>query len=310
MSGSWRILGAALLAAMPSGLRADEPDPPDRAAIFKQLDANHDGLITDDEMNDEQRQLFKRLLRKSDRDGDGKLSEAEFLAGLTEDRPEPPSDAPPAANAGNANAGFLQARPAQIFKRLDANGDGKLDVGEFPEQARPRLASFIERFDADGDKALSIEELRKGQQVLRMQAGGAPSGGEPQRPLMRVLDRDGDGVLSKDEIASAAESLKKLDRDGDGSLSREELASAGPAAGPPAPRPNTLVKRLEARDKNGDGKWSADELPPVLRGEFDKLDANNDGFIDQDELKQSAALIRNLLRPGQGQKKAKKKPAV
>lgn len=306
MSVSWRILGAALLASSSPGLRAEEPNPPDRAAIFKQLDANHDGLITDDEVNDEQRQLFSRLLRKSDQDGDGKLSQAEFLAGLTEDRPEPPPDAPLAASGGDGNAGFLQARPAQIFKRLDANGDGKLDVGEFPEQARPRLAPFVERFDTDGDKALSIEEFRKGQQVLRTQAVG----GMPSRPLMSALDRDGDGVLSKDEIASAADSLKKLDRDGDGSLSREELANAGATTGPPTPRPDALVNRLKARDKNGDGKWSADELPPALRGDFDKLDANNDGLIDLEELKQSAALIRNLLRPGQGQKKPKKKPAV
>lgn len=309
MSGSWRFFGAVLLMAMPSGLLADEPDQPDRAAIFQQLDANRDGLVTEDEVNDEQRQLFKRLLRTSDKDADGKLSQAEFLTGLKEDRPEPPPDAPPAADR---LAAFLQARPAQIFKRLDANGDGKLEISELPEQARPRLEPFVARFDADGDNALSIDEFRKGQQVLRSQAGIAPAGGAPGVPLMSVLDLDGDGALSKSEIASAAESLKKLDRNGDGSLSREELASAGPAAGAgkPAPRPNQLLKRLEARDKNGDGKWSADELPPVLRGEFEKLDANNDGFIDSGEVKQSAALIRNLLRPGQGQKKSKKKPAV
>lgn len=51
-----------------------------------------------------------------------------------------------------------------------------------------------------------------------------------------MLDADGDGELSDEEIDGAAEALKKLDADGDGKLSREELAPECPK--PPPGRPH------------------------------------------------------------------------
>ena len=65
--------------------------------------------------------------------------------------------------------------------------------------------------------------------------------GPPRLPLMTVLDADGDGTLSAEEIAQAPDGLKKLDKNGDGQLSREELFGTfrmpgmGPAGGPGGP---------------------------------------------------------------------------
>lgn len=47
-------------------------------------------------------------------------------------------------------------------------------------------------------------------------------------PVMRALDIDRDGALSKDEIASAAENLMMLDKDGDGVISHAELRPCPP----------------------------------------------------------------------------------
>lgn len=61
--------------------------------------------------------------------------------------------------------------------------------------------------------------------------------GEPMRiPVMASLDANNDGDLSAEEIAGAAEALKKLDKNGDGRLSRDELRPQfGGRGGPGGP---------------------------------------------------------------------------
>ena len=50
--------------------------------------------------------------------------------------------------------------------------------------------------------------------------------GRMPNPIARVLDQDGDGEISPEELKSAPKALEKLDRDGDGNISREELGAA------------------------------------------------------------------------------------
>jgi hypothetical protein len=62
---------------------------------------------------------------------------------------------------------------------------------------------------------------------------GAPDAGRrPPPPLIAALDLNHDGIISADEIAKAAESLKKLDKNGDGQLTRDELRPRRPPGGP------------------------------------------------------------------------------
>ena len=61
--------------------------------------------------------------------------------------------------------------------------------------------------------------------------GGGDFGPPPQDPVLAVLDKDGDGELSEDELNAASEVLLSADKDADGKLTQQEL---GPAAnGPP-----------------------------------------------------------------------------
>lgn len=303
---SFSLAAGALVVLFGNSMRGEEAakSEPDKTGVFKQIDANGDGQISEDEVPEAKRRLFGRLLRRGDSNGDGKLTAEEFAKAMQDERPE----APPAGagQAGDQYLRFLQADPQEAFKRLDANGDGKIELTEVPEQARGRLQQFLDYFDANADKALSLEEFRKGHEMLRTQAGIV----QPPRPpmpagLLKVLDTNGDGMLSKEEIAAASESLGKLDLDGDGAISARELLAVLPAPGPAAAPPGTklpqgnqrpdvarLLERLRSLDQDGDGKWSESELPPFLRQQFEKIDGNGDKFVDVEELKQALALLR------------------
>src|SRR5437762_14245854 len=73
----------------------------DAADLFNKLDANKDGYITPDEVQESQKALYERLLRTSDKDGDKKLSKDEFQAGLKPDEtPKPPLAGGPSGPGG------------------------------------------------------------------------------------------------------------------------------------------------------------------------------------------------------------------
>ena len=144
----------------------------------------------------------------------------------------------------------------------------------------------------------------------------------PPIPLIRALDADGDGKLSKQEIENAATALKKLDKDGDGKLSQDEIGwppmgrgrggfggpggrrpgapggfggpgggrggfGGGPGApgGPGGPGGMDIAARIMSNDKNKDGKVTKDELPEFMQRMMKRADTNKDGAIDKDEAK-------------------------
>ncbi len=287
---------AGLLIVTAGGVaRADEDGSQDKRArheaMFEQLDANDDGSLTRDEIGDDQRRLLERLMDNADADDDGRLSRDEFLSGLSDRRPrrslEQPLDIP----------GLPGDRPEAdvIFRRLDTNGDGQLTADEGNEPQRQIIARIIENADESGDDALNPQEFgravyglaQRAPDVLRMLGGerdrrdGGPR--EPG-PLMRAIDADGDGELSADEIARAADVLKRLDRDGDGRLSRRELGPPPGGDTPGRPQPEAIVARIMQADADGDGRISRDEAPERLARTFDRVDADGDDFLDRSEL--------------------------
>jgi len=135
--------------------------------------------------------------------------------------------------------------------------------------------------------------------------------GPPSR-LAAALDADHDCAISAAEIRASPASLKALDVNGDGRVEGEELrpdfGRGGPRGdGPPGfggrrgrgdggegrgeasqASADELADTLMAFDRNGDGTLVRAEVPERFQGLFDRADANKDGSLSRDELKQSA----------------------
>lgn len=111
---------------------------------------------------------------------------------------------------------------AQMFERLDSDGDGRFTREEVEAQG---IARFGEA-DANGDGLLSEQELRD--------AAAARAAERSERMAARMLERfdaNGDGALSQEEL-SARESrhggklFERVDADGDGVVTRSEFMAA------------------------------------------------------------------------------------
>lgn len=320
------VLTVLTIAGSTSSARADDAAPAadEGTSMFATLDANDDGQLTADEVGDDKQRLFQRLVRTADTNGDGQLSQDEFRAGLARKPPQGgPAGAAAARRPGPGGPGQRRMDPARMeerFRQWDANGDNQLSLDEVPEQAQELVERMLDRLDANGDDLLALDELRAGARAMQARLGGGPSdgAGPPRGPLLAALDADGNGALSAEEIAAAAEALQRLDTDGDGQVSGEELRAAGPApeataGGPPAPTAvaeagkglKKMLARLKEADANGDGKLSRDEAPQGIAARFDQFDANGDGALDETEIRQA---LKNAKGKGKGKGKGKPAP--
>lgn len=206
----------------------------DNSDLFGKLDVNKDGFVTPDEVKDDQKALYDRMLRTSDKDGDKKLSKDEFQAGLKPD--ETPRQPLPGGGAGIPLPKGGKGDPREFFSRLDANKDGKLSKDELPERMRDNFA----RMDTNGDGSVSAEEFAQiGRQVGKAppgapQPGGAPPQGRPNpggpmnrgdlEALFDRTDANSDGKLTKDEIPEERQGMRNiLERAGGGSIDKEQF---------------------------------------------------------------------------------------
>jgi hypothetical protein len=121
-------------------------------------------------------------------------------------------------------------------------------------------------------------------------------------PILRAIDADHDHVITTVELQNAPAVLRTLDKNGDGKLTRDEAGAPLPARGgrgreggeppqipAPGPTADDLLSMLMSFDKNKDGKLQKAEVPERQAGLFERGDTNTDGVLDTAELRKLTA---------------------
>ena len=120
-----------------------------------------------------------------------------------------------------------QARRGAMLERLkaaDTNADGFISKAE--AAALPRLADHFDQIDANHDGQVSFDELHA------FHAAHRGARGERGGRMLKSLDTDGDGKISKAEaLAAAAARFDRADANKDGFLTVEEMKAARPGHG-------------------------------------------------------------------------------
>ena len=123
---------------------------------------------------------------------------------------------------------------------------------------------------------------------------------KPPLPSFAELDADGNGSVTADELMAFGDSrFTDADTDGNGELTKAEMEAAALARFQENLGYRTQVA-LAKLDKDGNGTVSKDEMEGMMKGPrpekmFQRLDANNDGAISEDEFAKLAEMGPRMM---------------
>ena len=229
------------------GMRRGGPDRGiDWAKRIMAMDANKDGAVSKDEWKG-RGEGFARL----DQDKDGKLSTQEIEA---------------FGKRARRRGGWKNRPGDALFRRLDTDKDGRISKDEWKLDAK-----LFGRFDANQDGFVSKDEVTPKGSDKEM-----PTGSRADR-FFGKFDKNRDGKVDATEVPSS-KWIETMDRNGDGVLTRDEVDQ-----GMDQKRSEDSLGFIERFDADRDGKVSREEFkgPGKL---FERFDANADGFVDRAEL--------------------------
>jgi Ca2+-binding EF-hand superfamily protein len=191
------------------------------------------------------------------------------------------------------------------FFALDSNADGILDAKEI-EAAPAALA----KLDKNGDGKITADEVRPPMPEGRGRGERGPEGAarpDPAEETVKMLmsfDANGDGKLSRAELPERFQGL--FDRAGvapDGFLTPDQIRKLAAATAPPpadaerGDREEREGGRGGPGGRGGRGEMNFIRMDPILAA----IDANGDGILSAEEIRNAPAAIRKLDKDGNGE---------
>jgi Ca2+-binding EF-hand superfamily protein len=187
------------------------------------------------------------------------------------------------------------------FIALDSNADGILDAKEIA--AAP---ASLAKLDKNGDGQITADEARparpegRGRGEQRPERAPAPDPAEETVKMLMSFDSNGDGKLSRAELPERFQGL--FDRAGvsaDGLLTPDQIRKLFAASVPPpgdAER-GDREDRGDREGRGGRGEMNLIRMDPILAA----IDANGDGVLSAEEIRNAPAAIRKLDKDGNGE---------
>lgn len=250
------VLASAGLAIFATTARGEGKSAADDE-LFQRLDVNQDGQLEASEIAVEQKQLFARMLRRGDTDGNKSLTREEFLAGMVPSRPEKKLEPKQPDSLPQADA------VRYLLLTLDANGNSVIEVAEVPKEMKGVFETMLERMDRNKSGNLERNELNQGGPQLAQIAGRyvRQEGIDAAAELKKLRGKQGAAADRFDEQRMPVERLgdpkqvkemfAQLDGNSDGQIELKEV---------PEPLQRPLERMMKLADRNRDGKLSESEF--------------------------------------------------
>ncbi len=162
--------------ATPTSVATPAKPQVDPGKLFDRLDAKQTGKLSVDDVPEERREMFKRLLRVAGQPATGSLDREQFVKAVETLRGKAAASSPPTTTptptpnppvAGQIDVDQAVGRLMKLSKR----SDGKLTISDLPERLKPRF----DRIDANHDGLIDEKELRTWLELVKNRTQAAAS---------------------------------------------------------------------------------------------------------------------------------------